>query len=86
MTPMKRKRLVKRLQKLRKATINQVIDSLYQDDINEFNKSEMIEIGWRYYVHLNKHFAPMERDGLIEQTGEEVMGEFGKMEKLWRSV
>jgi hypothetical protein len=46
----------------------------------------MIEIGWRYYVHLNKHFAPMERDGLIEQTGEEVMGEFGKMEKLWRSV
>jgi hypothetical protein len=49
-------------------------------------KSEMIEIGWRYYVHLNKHFAPMEADLLIEQTGEEVMGQFGKMEKLWRVV
>lgn len=63
-----------------------MIDSLYQDDINEFNKAEMIEIGWRYYVHLNKHFALMERDGLIEQTGEEVMGELGKIEKLWRVV
>lgn len=63
-----------------------MIDSLYDDDINAFNKEEMIEIGWRYYVHLNKHFAPMEAHGIIEQTGEEVMGEFGKMEKLWRVV
>lgn len=39
---------------------------------------------WRYYVHLNKLFAPMERDEAIEFTGKTKLGEFGRMEKIWQ--
>jgi hypothetical protein len=77
-------RIIKRLIKLKNATANQVIDSLYYDDLTKFGPDGMIEIGWRYYVHLNKFFAVLEREGYITFTGEQVTGELGKKEKVWR--
>lgn len=75
------------LSKLKKKpmTANEVIDSLYNDDIRN-NGIEFLVTnrGWRYYVHLNKLFAPLERDYVIMFTGEYRLGETGKMEKVWK--
>ena len=38
---------------------------------------------WLFYTHLNKLLAPMERDGLIIQTGEKK-GPTNRIEKVWR--
>lgn len=75
------------LSKLEKGnlTANEVISLLYLDDLNNHGKDFLVENrGWRYYVHLNKLFAPMEKDYLIYFTGEYRLGESGKMEKVWR--
>ena len=56
---------------------NDVINKIYFNDA----KKGIIRPGWRFYVHLNKQFAPMERAGYIQQVGEK-QGEFRK-EKVW---
>ena len=71
---------------MKRATANQIIDSLYWDDIISFDLDGIHEIGWRYYVHLNKLLAPLERDGAIRFTGIEVVGERGRLEKVWEYV
>jgi hypothetical protein len=62
-------------------TVNEAIDKIYGDDI----KAGMARNCWKFYVHLNKLPAPMERAGLIEQDGYKK-GPTGKYEKLWRRV
>lgn len=66
------------------STANEIINSIYEDTIKVNSKKQLIEIGWRFFVHLNKFFSPMEKDGLIKFTGKYKKGELGKMEKIWR--
>lgn len=59
-------------------SINDIINSIYRDDIiNGVNRNS-----WRFYVHLNKLFAKMERMDLIKHIGYKD-GEY-KTEKVWR--
>ena len=64
----------------RRRSINDVINEIYEDDI----KDQTVRPGWRFYVHLNKLFAPMEREGLIKVVGEK-QGRY-RMEKLWERL
>lgn len=50
------------------------------------SNAEMIELGWKYYLSINKHFSTLERDAYIEATGEKIVNEAGREEKLWRCV
>lgn len=68
----------------KEATANELIDSLYWEDLYELGIQDRAALGWRYYVHLNKLFALLERDGEILFTGKEKLGESGRMEKVWR--
>ena len=60
-------------------TANEVIDSLFRNDV----KSGRIEKrSWKYYVHLNKLFSPMEKSGEIEEVGIKL-GPTNRSEKIW---
>lgn len=59
-------------------TINEAIEEIYSSDIRAGYKRD----GWKFYVHLNKLPAQMEREGYIKQTGEKT-GPTGRLEKVW---
>jgi len=61
----------------RMMSANDVINTIFNKDLKRGTERG----GWRFYVHLNKQFAPMERAGYIQQVGEK-QGEFRK-EKVW---
>lgn len=66
-------------------TANEIIDQLYNEDIRNNGIEYLVtNRGWRYYVHLNKLFAPLERAYVIIFTGQYKKGEKGKMEKIWK--
>jgi hypothetical protein len=67
---------------LKKATANQVITQIWNDDIKILTHDELIDVGYKYYLFMNKLFSPMEKDGYLSCCGEE-MGESGKFEKIW---
>lgn len=67
---------------LKKATTNEVIDSIFTRDLYEGN---VLARGWRFYVHLNKQTTVLESHKLIEHCGEKV-GKLGKLEKVWKCV
>lgn len=71
----KEKRLLKQMKTPK--TANEVIDRIFDKDWSDRNF-----MGWKYYVHLNKLFAPLAKRGLIEQVGDKV-GPTNKLEKLW---
>jgi hypothetical protein len=78
------KRIYRCLKRKREATANEVISSLFAEDLGTLGPREMIgQRGWRYYVHLNKLFAQMERSMTIKFTGNYKVGETGKEEKVW---
>ena len=59
---------------------NQIINKIYTADIrNGLNRKD-----WKFYVHLNKLFAPLNRKGLIEHKGF-IAGE-NQQEKVWSKV
>lgn len=60
-------------------TANEVISSIFFEDQLKHRKRE----GWKFYVHLNKDFAPLEKKGLIRQIGTKI-NEKGREEKLWQ--
>ncbi len=64
----------------RDCTVNEVIDYLW----NNSTESDKIGLGWRYFVHLNKFTTRLVKIGLIKATGETVIGNTKKKEKLWR--
>lgn len=64
----------------RTMTINECIDRVFTNDI----KSGKIEDRtWKFYVHLNKLFSPMERKNLVTHVNYRV-GPTGKNEKTWK--
>ena len=72
-----RKRILNELSKPR--TANEVIDILFDKDVKSGDINKM---SWKYYVHLNKLFSPMETSGLIENNGLKL-GPTKKFEKVW---
>ena len=79
-TKIRKERILRKLKVMQPCTINQVIDCLHTDDLYKRGERQLILLGWRYYVHLNKLFSPMEKDGIIKFTGK--FNENG--EKIWR--
>lgn len=74
----KRDLILKTLQN-KELTANEVIERVFKKDVRN---GEAISRGWRFYVHMNKLFAPMKREGLINQVGEKSVN--GRSEKVWR--
>ena len=64
-----------------KATVNEVIDYIWLKDKYELCVTAR---GWRFYVHLNKFPAPMQKKGLIKFTGKYKKGKTGLREKIWK--
>ena|SRR5690606_21834243 len=60
------------------STANEAINLIYKADI----KSGLLRADWRYYLQLNKLLAPMERQGLVQQTGLKKVN--GRDEKVWQ--
>lgn len=66
--------IISNMSKTKMKTINEVIDTIYEKDVRA-----QVNRGWKFYVHLNKRWAPMSRDGRIVDTGNvNAAGE-----KLW---
>ena len=72
--------LRKRFKPNKAKSVNDVISEIYADDVARGRHRN----SWRFYVHLNKYPAEMERRGLIKHVGEK-MGEYRK-EKMWIRV
>lgn len=66
--------LLKKFSKKVPKTVNKVIDSIYKSDM----KKGVDRDSWKFYVHLNKLPAQMEKEGLIQWTGVKENNE-----KLW---
>ena len=61
-------------------TINEIIEKIYRNDMKNYTERN----SWRFYVHLNKFPAKMERAGTIKFTKKYRKNELGIKEKLWR--
>lgn len=59
-------------------TANETIDLIYRSDVS----SGLHRRDWKYYLHLNKLFAPLEKKGFIQQVGSKI-GPSGRSEKIW---
>lgn len=77
----KEKMILRELAKKGAATTNEVIDTFFKRDIKK-GYEYALEKGWRFYVHLNKHYSVLEERGLILHKGYKV-GASGKKEKVW---
>ena len=63
----------------RELTANEIIDSIYQDDV----KRKKLRSGWRFYNHLNKRFAPLSKKNMIKNIGTKG-GDTNRKEKVWK--
>ncbi len=63
-------------------TANEAIQKIFVQDVRKGEEFVVKERGWKFYVHLNKLVAPMERYGLIKVVGEK-RGPTNRMEKIW---
>lgn len=68
------------------ATVNEIINDLFSEAMDIYGKNVLKILGWRYFVHLNKFPAVMERKGLLQWTGETKLGETGLKEKVWKAL
>lgn len=73
--------LLKEFERKKVCTTNEAIDEIYKRDLKKGPKF-MLKRGWRFYVHLNKQTAVIERCGHIREVGTKV-GVTGKPEKVW---
>lgn len=74
----------KQLKKYRKMTANECLDAIFKKDLTE-GLVNTVDRGWQFYLHLNKLFAPMEKEGRISQVGTK-MGPSKRQEKVWELV
>ncbi|EQC45061.1 hypothetical protein M899_0561 [Bacteriovorax sp. BSW11_IV] len=77
----KEKLILRALAKAGAATANELIDSFFKKDVRKGYHHAVLR-GWRFYVHLNKHYSVLEKRGLIICKGLKL-GPTGKMEKIW---
>lgn len=63
-----------------KRTANECIQKIFDEDVLTGAVSTR---SWKYYVHLNKLFAPLERAGLIHKVGTKI-GPTNREEKIWK--
>ncbi|GAB4419107.1 MAG: hypothetical protein OHK0056_29040 [Bacteriovoracaceae bacterium] len=77
----KEKMILKELAKKGAATANEIIDTLFRRDLRKGSKYTT-ERGWRFYVHLNKHYSVLQKRGMIKNRGFKK-GPSGKLEKIW---
>lgn len=77
----KEKLILRSLGKQGAATANEIIDSYFKKDARKGYK-HVVSKGWRFYVHLNKHYSVLESRGLILNKGKKK-GPSGRMEKVW---
>lgn len=61
-------------------TANECIQKIFENDIKNDRAKDR---SWKFYVHLNKLFAPLNRDGIIEKTGTKI-GPTNREEKIWK--
>jgi len=59
-------------------TANEIIEDIYKRDV----RSGLFRTDWKFYNHINKRFAPLEKRGFIFTTGYKI-GPTGKNEKIW---
>lgn len=59
-------------------TANETIHSIYRHDV----KNGLVRADWKFYLHLNKRFAPLSKKGFIKQIGTKV-GPSNRAEKVW---
>ena len=69
------------LKEYKKMTINECIDTIFKKDLTS-GLVNTVDRGWQFYLHLNKLFASMEREGRIKQV-EVKMGPSKRQEKVW---
>jgi hypothetical protein len=62
----------------RKLTANETIHTIYRVDV----KNGIARTDWKFYLHLNKRFAPLARRNLIVQIGSKI-GPSKRLEKVW---
>jgi len=74
----------KQLVKYKKMTANECIDAIFKKDLTA-GEVNTIDRGWQFYVHLNKQFAPMEKEGRIVHV-DSKMGPSKRLEKVWSLV
>lgn len=48
-------------------TANQIIDEIFKDDLSN-GTDKVLMRGWKFYVHLNKLFSPLEKEGFVVNT------------------
>lgn len=68
----KRKNLLLSVLKRGPRTANETIEMIYRRNSR---------LGWKFYLHLNKLFSPLEKEGKIKNTGKNSDGE-----KVWEVV
>ena len=78
----KEERFIKVLRGLKLATVNSVINRIFENDVL---KGEAIDRGPFYYTHLNKLPTKLEELGIIEHAGFDI-GATNREEKLWQIV
>ncbi len=69
------------LKKFKKMTANECIDAIFKKDLTN-GLVNTVDRGWQFYLHLNKLFAPMEREGRISLV-DTKMGPSKRIEKVW---
>jgi hypothetical protein len=73
--------LLSELSKFGAATANEVIDNIFKRDLRKGHKV-VIQKGWQFYQHLNKHFTDLEKAGLISARTKK-RGPTNRWEKVW---
>lgn len=71
----------KQIKKYKKLTANECIDIIFKLDLTE-GLVNTVDRGWQFYLHLNKLFSPMEKEGVIRQSGTK-RGPSKRLEKIW---
>lgn len=77
-TEMRKKLLLKEL--VIGKTANEAIQRIFEKDLKK-GSSAVFERGWKFYVHLNKLFSPLEKEGRIK-----CIGDRGWSEKVWIAI
>jgi hypothetical protein len=75
---LRKKLIVQQLKSPR--TANEAISRIFANDLKKGANYVLERRGWKFYVHLNKFFAPLEREGKIKLVS--VKGG----EKLWVAI
>jgi hypothetical protein len=81
MSVRERENLILATMKAKDMTVSEIIDCIW-DSITE---QERIDVGWRFFVHLNKLFTILEKKNKIVVVGKK-QGYMNRTEKIWRSL